>query len=82
MAKNERPDPPIIVNGVVIHPHVTVARVIDAVHREMETLDNPGFCIACGVEADGCEPDARKYECESCGERAVYGAQELLMHIT
>jgi hypothetical protein len=29
----------------------------------------------------GVEPDAREYECEACGEREVYGAQELLMGI-
>lgn len=43
------------------------------------TLDNPGFCIRCGAEAEGCEPDARRYECENCGERGVYGLEELVM---
>ena len=38
-----------------------------------------GFCTACGQQADGVEPDARGYECEVCGERAVSGADELLM---
>jgi hypothetical protein len=38
-----------------------------------------GYCIACGASRDGCEPDARKYPCEECGKRAVYGAQELLL---
>lgn len=38
-----------------------------------------GFCTACGEEAYGCEPDAREYECESCGEHAVFGAEELLL---
>lgn len=47
----------------------------------MTTLDNPGFCIACGEDADGCEPDARGYECESCGRPKVYGAEELLLCI-
>ena len=42
---------------------------------------NEGFCIQCGNQQSGCEPDARKYECESCGENAVYGAEELLMMI-
>jgi hypothetical protein len=51
-----------------------------AVEAEMTGLDNPGFCIACGEEADGCEPDARNYECESCGAHKVFGASELLMH--
>jgi hypothetical protein len=41
-----------------------------------------GFCLACGAEAsDGCEPDAEQYECESCGEHAVYGAEEILIAI-
>lgn len=41
--------------------------------------DNGGFCIACGDEAYGVEPDARGYECEGCGEPKVYGAEELMM---
>jgi hypothetical protein len=41
--------------------------------------DNSGFCLACGDMACGVEPDAREYECESCGECKVYGAEELLM---
>jgi hypothetical protein len=47
----------------------------------MQSLDNPGFCIKCGEDAEGVEPDAREYECEHCGEAAVYGADELLMEI-
>jgi hypothetical protein len=62
-----------------IHESITEQRVCDAVEAEMTTLDNPGFCLACGNEQDGCEPDARKYECEACGEHQVYGAQELLL---
>jgi hypothetical protein len=62
-----------------MHQDVTLARIQDAVHRGHTTLDNPGFCIHCGFEADGVEPDARKYECESCGEAGVYGADELLL---
>lgn len=38
-----------------------------------------GLCIACGAEAYGVEPDARKYECESCSEPKVYGLEELVM---
>lgn len=41
--------------------------------------DNGGFCVACGEEAYGVEPDARGYECESCGEPKVYGSEELMM---
>jgi len=36
-----------------------------------------GFCIACGAEASGVEPDARKYECEECDHCQVYGASEI-----
>jgi hypothetical protein len=64
-----------------IHPSITADRVAEAVERGMTTLDNPGFCIACGEDADGCEPDARGYECESCGRPKVYGAEELLLCI-
>ena len=38
-----------------------------------------GFCVACGDEAYNVEPDARKYTCESCGKKTVYGAQEIAM---
>jgi len=61
-----------------LHPSITSDRVIDAVERYNDSLDNPGFCIACGVDVEGVEPDARKYECECCGAKAVYGAEELL----
>lgn len=64
-----------------IHPKITADRVVEAVERGMSSLDNPGFCIACGDEAEGCEPDARKYRCESCGAHAVFGAEELLMYL-
>jgi hypothetical protein len=51
----------------------------DAVMAAVEADDNLGFCIACGDEAYGVEPDARNYECESCGKKKVYGAEELLI---
>lgn len=41
--------------------------------------DNEGFCLACGEEAYGIEPDAERYECECCEKRAVYGAEQLLI---
>ena len=45
----------------------------------MSSVDNPGFCLVCGEEADSVEPDARAYECAFCGEPYVYGAEELLI---
>lgn len=55
------------------------AELNDALRRQGSTTDNPGFCLACGEEVDGVEPDARGYECEVCGERKVYGAEEVLL---
>ena len=63
------------------HPAITDAIVEDACRRRLCSLDNPGFCLACGVEADSCEPDAQNYECENCGEAEVFGCDELLMEI-
>jgi hypothetical protein len=65
-----------------LHPSITPDRVVDAVERRMFSLDDPGFCIACGADADGCEPDMRRGKCEHCGKRAVYGADEILLRIT
>jgi hypothetical protein len=62
-----------------LHPDITEEVLLDACRRGTFGLDNPGFCIKCGVEAEGVEPDARRYKCECCGERAVYGAEELLL---
>lgn len=29
----------------------------------------PSICTECGTVGAGCEPDARNYECDNCGER-------------
>jgi len=62
-----------------VHASITPERVNGAVHDSMFGLENAGFCLACGADADGCEPDARGYECEVCGEPTVYGAEEVLI---
>lgn len=64
-----------------IHNSLTLDRVMDAAKEQMFGMGNPGFCHACGEDADGCEPDARKYECDCCGEMAVYGAEETLLMV-
>ena len=50
-----------------------------AVLAMLENDDSAGFCLGCGAEAHGVEPDARCYVCESCGQPRVYGAEELLI---
>ena len=47
----------------------------------MTSLDNPGFCVVCGEENEGCEPDAQRYRCEFCHNMSVYGAEEILVSI-
>ena len=41
--------------------------------------DNMGLCLACGELADGVEPDARNYTCESCDAKKVFGLEECLI---
>ena len=38
-----------------------------------------GVCIVCGHIQDGCEPDARKYECEDCELPRVYGIEQAIL---
>jgi len=64
-----------------LHSSITEDRVVEAVEASMVDLESPGFCIACGDDAYGVEPDARGYKCESCGAPRVYGAEELLMYL-
>jgi hypothetical protein len=54
---------------------------IDRVIAATNTDDYIGFCVGCGEEAYGVEPDACKFVCESCGQPAVYGVEELLFMI-
>jgi hypothetical protein len=56
---------------------LTIERVIEAVEAD----DCLGFCLACGADAYGVEPDARGYRCEDCGANQVYGAEECLLRV-
>ena len=49
--------------------------------EELHSLvgEGTGWCLACGTEADGVEPDARRCTCEACNKPKVYGLEELLM---
>jgi hypothetical protein len=46
---------------------------------ELAELDTTGFCLACGAEVLGVEPDARQYACESCDHQLVFGLQEIVL---
>lgn len=39
-----------------------------------------GWCSICKeFSRECCEPDAREYDCPTCGNNTVYGAEEALM---
>lgn len=40
--------------------------------------DMTGYCRACGATRGNCEPDARRYPCEACGQDQVYGVDALV----
>ena len=65
-----------------IHPSITEDMILAAAEESMVGMSDGGFCNACGNEVTyGVEPDARDYECEACGERAVHGACEYLLEL-
>lgn len=54
-------------------PKVTLERIMAALE---DGDDYPGFCLGCGAEAFGIDPDARG---DACGAHRVYGAEECLL---
>jgi hypothetical protein len=62
---------------MAIHKSVTAKKVLAAAKRD----DGTGYCLKCGARRGCCEPDARKYPCEKSGEKAVFGAQEILLYL-
>ncbi len=65
-----------------IHKSVTAKRIHRLAKQSMFGLDSPGVCVACGDDAEGVEPDAEGYTCETCGEDSVFGAEQLLFVVT
>ena len=59
----------------VVHPDVTFSRLEEAILAG----ENTGYCIDCGAETDGVEPDAERYPCHECGATTVYGADQLIL---
>ena len=63
-----------------LHHSITAERVMGAAWRRQLKLAKPGFCVECGLEQFGCNPDTRRAKCRRCGKFMVYGAEELLTH--
>lgn len=60
-------------------PGWTLDAVMEEVKECMFGMANTGICYACGDLQEGCEPDAQRYECNSCGERRVYGTEHIFI---
>ena len=61
-----------------LHESITAGRVVELIEQD----DNVGLCLSCGTEHYNIEPDARKYECEECGEKQVFGVEQILIEVT
>lgn len=69
------------IDGITVNKSITLDRVMKSVENRRMSTNDSGICISCGFDQDGCEPDARKLECELCGEKAVYGVEDLFMEL-
>ena len=56
---------------------ITIDQIISAIAADACI----GFCVRCGAENYGVEPDACEYPCQECGQRKVYGAEDLLIRL-
>ena len=53
---------------------------VDEILAAAQETEFLGFCTHCGEEAYHVDPDACGDPCEACGERGVYGAEELMLY--
>ena len=51
----------------------------EVIEQAIESDEYIGYCLACGSEHEGIEPDAREYLCDQCSSHQVYGAEEILI---
>jgi hypothetical protein len=61
------------------HASITEDVILVASMRRVTDLEDPGFCLICGNEAGGVEPDAQHLTCGACGAEQVFGVDDLLM---
>lgn len=54
---------------------ITAQLIIDAISNDL----NNGYCLLCGAEHDGVEPDAHGYQCDECGSHSVTGAEDIML---
>ena len=56
-----------------------MSSILDVVIEMVEEDNDSGICTACYEVAYGVAPDAEGYQCGSCGELAVSGAERFLL---
>jgi len=52
---------------------------LEAAMAAVESDEYLGFCLECGEEHQGVEPDAHDYQCMACGKFAVAGAEHIVL---
>lgn len=62
-------------------PKLNRSEILNRAMEACQEDNSTGICLACGADADGVEPDARKYECEVCGQATVYGCEEIVVRL-
>lgn len=77
--KSGKPSPWTVTSGASVIPGKVISerRILAAV----QSGELIGFCTSCGADQLGVEPDANGYACQSCGQMAVSGAENLLAEI-
>ena len=70
-----------MIDGFTVHDTITESRVIEALEADPMSVDEPGFCLACGAAEHVPSPDTHKFFCSDCGAFAVIGANELFMEL-
>ena len=56
---------------------VTRTQVMQAL-EECNGDDFPGFCLSCGVQCEGVDPDTRGDTCDECKQPTLWGAEAIL----
>ena len=64
-----------------IAERIVTLKLSESILNSVENDEEKGYCLMCGLEQHGVEPDARGRRCNACAEKAVFGAQELLVYL-
>tara|TARA_R100001244_G_scaffold66458_1_gene54690 strand:- start:75 stop:329 length:255 start_codon:yes stop_codon:yes gene_type:complete len=57
------------------------ARIAEHVQDAALHGTSPGICLECDIDHFGIEPDLEYGKCLSCGKKAVFGAEQLMLYM-